>query len=283
MGERVIFVCNYDEVYKHRGGGWPPESDLDAIKRFRHQGNLMGIVTDSDPFLAWALHGKYMEQFDFIVCAGGSCVIARTPVGDKDGELSKVFCKGIHRYFLGELYDFFTGVKALSISADVEGFMSGYSEAERFRDAFDPALGSGCSVHFWNSIADFFHADVNRDALLFARSFSQCTATFGSDTAAEGAAMEINRRYNGLRAYSVDKSVFVVYGHCSNSSGIAEFAGMAGVSADDVWILACGSGDPDMLREFNGIAKSDGHPAVLAATDRHAMTVEEAIGIICGK
>ena len=278
---KLIFACDYEGTY-HLRTGHPERSEVEAVRKFRRAGNLFGIVTEMDVFEAWAGHGEYEAEFDFIICSTGAGIITRTPVGDPMGHLAKLLpCDGANPYFLGELYDLFLSVGMSYMCADTPGFKSGDSEAKRCTREFDPSIGFGCYMHYWTGGGNYCHGEVNKSAFEFIQPFTQTRAVFKNSITAEGVASEINHRYSGkLRSYSVGNSAIVIPAATNKAAGITRFAKYAGIPLKNVWSFGDGTEDVCMLKEFNGIAKSDGHPAVLAATDRVASSVAEAIEII---
>jgi len=277
---RIIFASDYEGTY-HILDGHPAESEVEAVRKFRREGNLFGIVTNRDGFEAMANMGEYEEEYDFIVCSTGACTIIRLPVeAGKYGAPTRIFTDTANRYFLGELYDLFISVGTSYINADVLGFRGGDGEAKRFRDEYDPALGLGCWAHYWGGGGKYYHNIVNRHALSSVTDFTQCRAVFKNSITAEGVAGEVNRRYNGwLHAYSVGNSAVVLPEGSNKALGVRRFAEFAGFSADDVWTFGDGAEDACMLSAFNGIAMKNAHPSAAAAAATTAGSVEEAIEI----
>lgn len=284
MDNRIIFACDYEGTY-HRLPGHPEATEVDAVRKFRREGNLFGIVMEIDVFEAWAGHGEYEAEFDFVVCSTGGGVISRMPVGSPDGILGRLPCDvTANTYYLTELYELFVSVGAKYIGVDAPGFRGGDSEGKRFIREFDPALGMGCTAHFWGGGGNYCHGPVNKDALVFLAPFSQCRARFKNSITAEGVAAECNRRYMGrLRAYA-DGNDVVVIPECTNkAAGVMRYADFAGISYDNIWAYGNGTEDACMLSRFKGIATADAHPAAAAAAKYTAATVAEAIELIKSK
>ena len=282
MAERKLFICDYEDTY-HLRPGHPEESEVNAVRRFRRDGNLFGIVFETNTFLAMANMGEYEDEYDFIIGSTGAGGIAMLPLDGDRRAHTRIFTDTVNQYYACELYDLFVSVGASVVSVDVLGFAGGHSVGDMLRSQYDPAKGQGCYVQYWAGGGKYVVCLTNRDGLLLTTPFTQFNGTFKNHITAEGLAAEVNRRYHGkLRAYAAGNDVNVVSVATSKAEAVRRCAEYAGISAENVWTFGNGTEDACMLREFNGIAKSDGHSAVLAATQRQAKTVEEAIDIICG-
>jgi len=276
MKNRKIFACSYEGNYTCIGNRMK-DSDREALRRFRDEGNLFGIITNRDGFEAMANMGEYEEEYDFLVCSTGGCVIYRSPLGEPLGAQTRLHTDTANQYFLTELYDLFESVGMSGMSADV-AFRGGKAEANRFADAYDPAKDVGCLTHHWHGGGDYFYRSVNKEALSFVTPFSQCRGFFKNRITAEGLASEINRRYRGwLRAYAEGSSVAVVPANVTKGKGVARIAEFAGVAPERVWTFGGGSEDISMLTAFHGVARSDSKDDVLAAAEFMTSSVAEAI------
>lgn len=282
MADRIIFACDYEDTYSREKGKHPDEKEVDAVRKFRRAGNLFGIVMERDAFEAMANIGEYEEEYDFIACSTGACLIARLPVeAGKFGAPIRIATDTANQYFLGELYDLFASVGADRFAIDVLGFKGGDGEGERFGREYVPVNGMSCWVHYWGGEGRYRVFPVNRNALPFVTPFSQCRATFKNAVTADGVAGEVNRRYNGwLRAYVSDKDAVVLPSESNKAVAVRRFAELAGASLDKVWAFGNGTEDACMLREFNGIATTDGCTQAMAATGLKAKTVAEALEIV---
>lgn len=281
--DRKLFICDYEGTY-HLLPGHPEENDVNAVRRLRREGHLFGIVFDKTAFLAMANMGEYEDEYDFIIGSDGAAGIAMLPLDGDRRAHTRIFTDTVNQYYMCELYDLFVSVGASSISADVLGFAGGDDEAYRFHREYDPEKGLGCWAQYWAGGGKYFINLVNRDALAFTTPFTEFCGVFKNGITAEGVAVEVNRRYYGrLRAYADGNTVNVVAATTNKADAVRRCAEFAGISPENVWTFGDSDEDACMLKEFNGIAKSDGCDAVLAATDRRAKTVEEAVGIILGE
>lgn len=278
MTERKIFGCSYEGNYTCIGNRMK-DSDREALRRFRDEGNLFGIITTRDGFEAMANMGEYEEEYDFLVCSTGGCVISRMPLGEPLGAHTRIHTDTINPYFLTELYDLFDSVGMSGMSADV-AFRGGKAEAERFADAYDPAKNVGCLTHHWHGGGDYFYRPVNKEALSFVTPFSQCRGYFKNAVTAKGLADEICRRYNGwLRAYAEGSSVAVVPANVTKGGGLARFAEFAGVSPENVWTFGDRDEDISMLSAFHGATREGSPEKMLNAAEFVTASVREAIEI----
>lgn len=280
MTDRIIFACDYEDTYSLDLGKHPKETEVAAVKAFRKAGNLFGIVCERDTFEALANMGEYEEEYDFLVCSTGGSLVVRLPITPGGyGAPTRICTDTANQYYLSELYDLFASMGTSRIGIDVLSFMGGDSEGARFASEYDGKIP--CWVHYWGGGGVYRVFPVNRDALTVVTPFSQCSATFNSRNTASGLAAEINRRYYGkLHAYADGCTVCVIPAGANKATGVARFADLAGIPRENVWTFGNGVEDARMLREFNGIAMAEAHPAALAATDRRAASVAEAIGII---
>lgn len=282
MADRKLFICDYEDTY-HILPGHPEESEVNAVRRFREAGNLFGIIFEKNAFLAMANMGEYEDEYDFIIGSTGAAGIAMLPLYGDRRVHTRIFTDTINPYYQCELYDLFVSVGAYSVSTDVLGFAGGHSEADRFHREFDPDKGLGCWAQYWAGGGKYFMNLVNREALMHTTGFTQFGGVFKNHITAEGVATEVNRRYYGnLRAYAAGNEVNVISAATSKADAVRRCTGFAGISPENVWTFGNGAEDACMIAGFNGIAKADGHPAALAATDKVAATVEEAVEIILG-
>lgn len=281
--DRKLFVCDYEGTY-HLRPGHPEESEVDAVRRLRGEGHLFGIVFETNCFLAMANMGEYEDEYDFILGSTGAAGIAMLPLDGEKRAHTRIFTDTVNQYYACELYDLFVSVGASVISVDVLGFAGGHSVGDMLRSQYDPAKGQGCYVQYWAGGGKYVVCLTNRDGLLLTTPFAQFNGVFKNHITAEGLAAEVNHRYYGkLRAYAAGNEVNVVSAVANKAEAVRRCAEFAGISPENVWTFGNGTEDACMLREFNGIAKYDGHPSVLAATDRRAKTVAEAVEMILGE
>ena len=282
MTDRIIFACDYEDTYNLEVGKHPKESEVQAVRKFRAEGNLFGLVCERDVFEALANMGEYEEEYDFIVCSTGAALVVRLPVTPGGyGAPTRICTDTANPYFLCELHDLFLSVGASLMAIDVFGFKGGDAEGARLNREYSPTIGMGCYSHYWGGGGVYHVYGTKRESLIQVTPFSQCRATFKNHITAEGVAKEVNRRYDGsLRAYASGNFVTVIPAEADKSKGVARFAEFVGASRENVWTFGNGSEDAAMLREFNGIAMKGGHPSALAAAKHTASSVAEAIEII---
>lgn len=290
MNKKIVFACDYDGTYRYNTEPRPVDADIEAVRRFRAEGNVFGIVAERDVFEMMAIIGVLRSEYDFIVCSGGASAIVKTSDASAGKSLTSVgveselpvqlYCHGLNPYIVYDAVGIAETAGATGVTIDTPGFRGGVCMAEDYARTYSPAKGVGCNVHFWYG-GQFFQKPVNRDALMFVFPISRCSVNFRCVSAAESTAKLILERYNGkVEIHPRGRGFDLTVKGMDKVYGIERVLEYLRLPADCVWSYGDGNGDIGMLRKYNGIAVSGSYADSTGEIPRTANCVKNALELI---
>lgn len=236
---RYIIASDYDGTLRQNGG--ISARTVDAIKRFREAGHLFGVVTGRD-CASWM---RVLEQgigvsTDFnIVANGAQCI---------DGEGNTIF---VTPFKADATYGDTTLAEALVKKYYELGFVAGGISFERERMDFKLELPTGGKTEstVYSSPAE---ARGVREAVMS----NAYWATL--ETATE--AVEILRREFGeyLAPAQNGRCLDITAAGVDKATGLAKYAELMGVAADNIWTVGDNFNDIPMLKAYHGCAIRNG-------------------------
>lgn len=261
MTEKIL-VCRYDGAYR-KLEPIPPDDQVDAVRRFRRNGGIFGIITERDKFEIMAIISAFRGEFDFILCCSGGCLIAKgiggqtlDSVGVEGNPPVQVYCRTLPSNVIRTLHGIFDGAGMTYMNADTSGFMGGPGMGMTYRGNYSPdADGVGIKLHFWYEGGQFFDYFVSADALQFVFPVNQANVCFGNHVIAEGAAAAAKAAFGDSIAVHMGKGEFrITAPGVSAIWGVGEYLRLAEMKDARVWAIGCLSEDVPLIEAFSGFA-----------------------------
>ena len=249
-----ILASDYDGTLS-RGGVSPKTRE--AVARFRRAGNLFGIVTGRDWWMYEVMQRENLSM-DFILAMNGAMLISTT--GETSGQL--VWCErqqndGCIRWI-----------------AEHVGKNYGHSlrcVLERNRVSFHWQYPEGNDQYLPLSMAD---ADCPGGIKEFSQMNTQCD----TEELACRCTNEINARWGGtVHALQNGVCIDIPPAGVDKGTGLARYAALMGVPADNVYCAGDNMNDYAMIARFHGLAVENAVPALKDAAEAVFQDVADMI------
>jgi hydroxymethylpyrimidine pyrophosphatase-like HAD family hydrolase len=280
MSEKVILACDYDGTYRHFTELMPKAEDIEAVRKFRSEGNLFGIVTERDLYEILAIMSIFRGEYDFMVCSSGACAIIKSRDTGNPFPV-KLYYNGINPYLVYEAVTLAESAGATGVWIDTPCFKGGMGMANAYVDEYSSEKGIPCKVHFCFD-GQFFQNIVNKDAIPFVLPISRCLLRFGSSSSAEGVRAILRQRYAGtVEIQPRDEVSFdLIPAGASKVFGVDRMLEYYGISAESVWSYGDSINDMGMLKKYKGIAVQGSYTADTGEIPLVASSMNDVFEII---
>ena len=228
------------------------KEDIEAIERWRADGNLFGLVTGRGFPGADHEMKHYGIDYDFLICNNGSAIYKSN----------------------GKLYDEITGDNVV-LKPLIRCIMDYKGERAAISGGRDRVCVKLDYIFNRNENENFIDFD-EIDSIRF--SFTQVDTNAITDSNAEKLAAEINRDFGDyVYAHQNGTNVDITPAGVSKPGGIYRLMKLFGISKKDTFVVGDNFNDLEMIREFDGFAVSSGNPAVVSQASRVYDTIAELI------
>ena len=238
-----IIASDYDGTLRRHHG--IDQKDRDAVKKWRENGNLFGIVTGRDqPWINNFINEDKLEV-DFLIIYNG------TDIYEFDGGQAALF-----KRFLGKsdrLYDMLPLI--LRKDGDYANFIT--PEREYYVTYNDSLVD--LDKH-WGYVKNTW---VKNEALKNVREFIQIYTLYKTDTEALEVARNLNDGFSGDVSALVNGSwLNAAPSGVTKASGVREYAKLKSVCKENIFTIGDSYNDLDMIKEFNGFTLDNGADAL---------------------
>ncbi len=235
--DRLLFASDFDNTFSLYPNGVGKET-LDAVEKFRKDGNIFGIVTGREYVMTLPIIENYGRYFDFVICMTGAYAAsgAGEPIFDFRAEAARLFdiLKMLHRE--GPVY-LDVSERAKTVSLDVTRPLSGELE----------------SVQKVKRLKYFSQINTKYDTVEKSERICRALTELYGDT--------VNPHMNG-------SCIDIPPAGVSKAVSVLKAAERFGVSRENIFAAGDNNNDVPMLEEFHGYTLPHGTDGAKSAAER---------------
>ena len=227
---RIFFATDYDGTLCHHPPGVVADREIEAVKRFREEGNIFGIITGRD---YESIHDAVAEhpglEVDFIACMTGAMI------HDARGNL--ISERRADGKYLRELVEFIR---------DTGGVYACFDIAKQFYSIKTGELEISCLVPIeFTDTVEFFHCAYTR---------------YPDIDTASAAAAEMRRRFGEfVNPHQNGVNVDIPPVGCSKATAVEDSAALFGIGdLSKMYTAGDNYNDIPMFSPWRGIAMENG-------------------------
>lgn len=265
---RKIIATDYDGTLNQ--GGIQPHV-VEAIERFRAEGNLFGVVTGRDvggSYDVFAREGKF--PFDFVLPFNGALAL--------DAQGKKIYSMPVRG---DQPYGDTTLAKALVKRIwELTGFYCGIA-FENWRMDIHPDYPDGGKIR-WATMTPF--GDLERDVFGKMDEFCQLNTICENEELAGKVTAQLQAEF-GDYVNPLQNGICIDIPVCGldKGTGVARYAAAVGVREADIWTAGDNYNDLAMLERFHGCAMTGGVQAAKDAAEFVCRDIADVVELVMGK
>ena len=265
---KKIIATDYDGTLNY--GGIKPHV-VEAIARFRAEGNLFGVVTGRDKGGSLDIFRKEGQfGFDFVLALNGALAF------DADGNmLYDVPVDGSRKY--GDT----TLSRALTRRIwELTGFHVGIAFSDGSRMDIHPDYPDGGQIR-WNRVMPF--QDLEKDVFARMDTFAQLNTICESEEKATEVTAALKKEFGEyVNPFQNGICIDIPAAGMDKGEAVARYAARMGVAEENIFTAGDNYNDLAMLERFNGCAMANGVDAVKAVSKYVCRDIAEVVDIAMG-